>query len=119
MPSAGGAGVISTSHVLGDYWLYCDGDPPLLFTENDTNNERIFGTPNATPYVKDAFNSYVVGGRREAVNPAQIGTKAAAHYRLNVPAGETRTVRLRLRNAVTAEPFGGSFEIVRTERRQD
>jgi hypothetical protein len=118
--AADGASVISTLHpVFGDYWLYCDGVPPLLFTENDTNNERIFGTPNATPYVKDAFNSYVVGGRREAVNPAQIGTKAAAHYRLNVPAGETRTVRLRLSNAVTAEPFGGSFEIVRTERRQD
>jgi len=70
-----------------------------LFTENDTNNERIFGTPNPSPYVKEGINNYVVAGRQEAVNPGQIGTKAAAHYQLNVGAGETAVIRLRLSDA--------------------
>jgi hypothetical protein len=71
---------VEASHAeLGDVSLHCEGKPHLLFTENETNNERIFGTPNATPYVKDGFNSYVVSGKQEAVNPRQTGTKAAAH----------------------------------------
>jgi hypothetical protein len=75
---------IETSHAeLGGFLLHCDGNPRLLFTENDTNNERLFGTPNATPFVKDGINGYVVAGRQEAVNPNPIGTKAAAHYQLN------------------------------------
>jgi hypothetical protein len=120
MSAAGGAGVISASHAaLGDYRLYCDGDPPLLFTENDTNNERVFGTPNTTPYVKDAFNTYLVGGKQEAVNPDRTGTKAAAHYRLKVPAGATQTVRLRLSSPATADPFDDSFDKVMADRRGD
>ena len=72
---------MAASHAeLGDRWLYCDGAPPLLFTENDTNNERLFATPNASPYVKDAFNAFLVHGHTGAVNPAKTGTKAAAHY---------------------------------------
>ena len=86
------------------FLLHCDGNPRLLFTENDTNNERMFGTPNATPYVKDGINNYVVSGRQEAVNPDQTGTKAAAHYQLNVGAGETAVIRLRLSNAAPAIP---------------
>ena len=86
---------IETSHAeLGGFLLHCDGNPQLLFTENDTNNERLFGTPNATPYVKDGINNYVVSGRQDAVNPSQTGTKAAAHYQLDVGAGETAVVRL-------------------------
>ena len=82
---------IEASHAeLGGFLLHCDGNPQLLFTENDTNNERIFGTPNATPYVKDGINNYVVAGRQDAVNPNQTGTKAAAHYQLNVGAGRDR-----------------------------
>ena len=81
---------------LGDYRLYCEGDAPLLFTENDSNNARLFGTANAWPYVKDAFHNFVVHGQVEAVNPALEGTKAAPHYVLNVGAGETKIVRLRL-----------------------
>ena len=82
---------IETSHAeLGSFLLHCDGNPQLLFTENDTNNERLFGTPNATPYVKDGINNYVVSGRQDAVNPDQTGTKAAAHYQLNVGAGRNR-----------------------------
>ncbi len=63
---------------LGERYLYCEGDAPLLFTENETNTQRIFGVPNRTPYVKDSINDYVVHGRQEAVNPEKKGTKAAA-----------------------------------------
>ena len=69
---------------LPDYFFYCDADVPLLFTENETNNQRLFGSANASPYVKDAFHNFVVHDDTTAVNPAQVGTKAAAHYMLNV-----------------------------------
>jgi mannosylglycerate hydrolase MGH1-like protein len=109
---------IETSHAdLGGFLLHCDGNPDLLFTENDTNNERIFGRPNATPYVKDAFNSYLVAGRQEAVNPNKIGTKAAAHYQLNIGAGETAVIRLRLSNTVSRNPFGRQFDQIIDQRR--
>jgi hypothetical protein len=81
---------------LGDRWLYCDGDASLLFTENETNTERIFGAPNRTPYVKDGINNYIVHGRQDAVNPAKEGTKVAAHYRLTIPAGKAQSISLRL-----------------------
>ncbi len=75
-----------------------DGEiPPLLFTENETNLERLYGTPNAGPYVKDAFHEHVIRGKADAVNPARRGTKAAAHYLLDVPPRSHRTLRLRLR----------------------
>jgi hypothetical protein len=90
-------GVIEASHGdLGTYRLACEGEPELLFTENETNAERLWGQPNASAYVKDAFHAYVTSGRSDAVNPARVGTKAAAHYMLDVPAGGQRTVRLRL-----------------------
>ena len=117
-PPAMGAVAIAAFHPeLGDYILYCEEDPPLLFTENDTNNRRIFGTPNPTPYVKDGFDDYIVRGRDEAVNPNRTGTKAAAHYRLTVPAGTTRTIRLRLVADAAAGPFGESFAAVLCRRR--
>jgi hypothetical protein len=81
---------------LPDYFLYCDEDVPLLFTENETNNARLFGSQNASAYVKDAFHNYVVHGDTTAVNPAEEGTKMAAHHRLNVDAGATQVIRLRL-----------------------
>jgi hypothetical protein len=110
---------IETSHAeLGGFLAHCDGNPRLLFTENDTNNERLFGTPNATPYVKDAFNTYVVAGRQGAVNPNQTGTKAAAHYQLNLGAGETQVIRLRLSNAASRDPFGQFDQIVEQRRRE-
>ena len=67
---------------LPDYFLYCDDDVPLLFTENETNNARLFGPENASPYVKDAINNFIVHGDAAAVNPAQRGTKVAAHHAL-------------------------------------
>jgi len=81
---------------LDDYYLYCEEDVPLLFTENETNNERLFGMPNAGPYVKDGFDDYLVHERKEAVNPHQTGSKAAPHYRISIEAGASQTVRLRL-----------------------
>jgi hypothetical protein len=98
---------------LGEYMLLCDGDPELLFTENETNQERIFNKPNQTPFVKVSFNDYLVHGRRERVNPAQTGTKAAAHYHLPVPAGGSQVIRLRLRadGEPTPHPgFDASFD---------
>ena len=101
-----GPGVVGASHhELGDYWLYCDGDPELLFTENESNAKRLWSQPNPSPYVKDAFHAYLISGIREAVNPAKTGTRAAAHYVLEVPAGASRTVRLRLAAAETKDAF--------------
>jgi Glycosyl hydrolase family 63 C-terminal domain len=80
----------------GNRWLHCEGSPELLFTENDTNARRVFGEENASGFVKDGVNDFIVHGNQAAVNPALAGTKAAAHYQLTVGAGETVTVRLRL-----------------------
>jgi hypothetical protein len=84
---------------LSDYYLYCEGEVPLLFCENESNNERLFDGTNASPYVKDGIHNYVVNGMQHAVNPSQIGTKAASHHVLTVAGGETEVVRLRLSNA--------------------
>jgi hypothetical protein len=89
--------MITARHeTLGSYLLAVDGPATLLFTENETNSERLWGQPNSSPYVKDAFDAYLVHGRREAVNPALTGTKAAAQVHLRVPAGQSQTLRLRL-----------------------
>src|SRR6185369_8721107 len=83
---------------LGPRWLYCEGAPELLFTENDTNTARLFNSTNGSHYVKDGINEYVVRGNQQAVNPKQQGTKAAANYKLTIAPGDTATVRLRLTN---------------------
>ena len=98
-----GSVVRAVDPALGERYLYCEGDAPLLFTENETNTQRIFGVPNRTPYVKDSINDYVVHGRQEAVNPEKKGTKAAAHYRLTVGPGECQVVRLRLSDVAPAD----------------
>jgi hypothetical protein len=128
LAARGGFDVDAHHPTLGDYRLVVDVDPTsgarpeLLFTENDSNNERLFGAANATPYVKDAFHEYVVNGRVDRVNPERRGTKAAALYRLSVPAGGE--VRLRMRLTATAEitperpPFG-DFEAVLAGRRAE
>jgi hypothetical protein len=81
---------------LSEHHLYCDGAPTLLFTENETNTQRIFGVSNRSPYVKDSINDYIVHGKTDAVNPEQRGTKAAAHYRVTVQPGGSQVIRLRL-----------------------
>ncbi len=117
-----GAGAIAAaSAALGDYTLHCEGHARLLFTENETDNERLFGAPNPTPYVKDGINNYVVAGRQDAINPNQTGTKAAAHYQLSVGAGATAVIRLRLSNTASGagEPFGREFaQIIEARRRE-
>jgi Glycosyl hydrolase family 63 C-terminal domain len=104
---------------LGGFSLYCAHKPALLFTENDTNNQRLFGTANPTPYVKDGINNYVVSGMQEEVNPKQTGTKAAAHYRLYVGARETTVLRLRLANTASEFPFGDPFDMIVQQRRRE
>jgi hypothetical protein len=108
---AADAGSIVARHPeLGEFRLECDGEPALLFTDNETNNRRIFDTDNVVPYVKDAFHEFLVHGRREAVNIARTGTKSAAHYEVSVDAHGTATVQLRLRRAPGASPaFGATF----------
>jgi hypothetical protein len=99
-------GAIKAQHpAAGTYYLYAENASEWLFTENETNAERVFGIPNATPYVKDAFHHYIVNGETGAVNPAREGTKAAAHYSLIVDAGATMTLRLRLSQSEHAAPF--------------
>ncbi|HEX5606462.1 MAG TPA: glucosidase, partial [Candidatus Binatia bacterium] len=106
---------IQASHdELGELWLYCDGAPELLFTENENNAKRLWGQPNASPYVKDAFHEYLIAGRGEAVNPAKTGTKAAAHYRLAVAAGGSQTIRLRLSASGIKNPFDGFDSMIKT-----
>ena len=113
---------VAASHSqLGERYLHCEEDIPLLFTENETNNERIFGTRNASPYVKDGINNYIVQGNQDAINPGNLGTKAAAHYSVTVDAGQTATVRLRLSDlALTAmgDPFKSFAEIMDARRNE-
>jgi len=100
----------------GERWLYMEGVPNVLFTENETNVARLYGSDNASPYVKDSINDAIVHGRSDAVNPSQVGTKAAAHYAMNVPAGETVQICLRMTNIDFAlrdtQPFGKAFDRV-------
>jgi hypothetical protein len=98
--------VVAQSSEIGSYRLYREGDAPWLFTENDTNSRRLYGM-HADGFFKDAFHDYVVNGSARAINPAQRGTKAAAHYRFDVPAGGHVVVRLRLSADAIANPFAG------------
>jgi hypothetical protein len=120
--------VVALIELEHDYYgrrlLYCEGEPELLFTENETNNQRVFGVANRSPYVKDSINDYIVHGMREAVNPEQRGTKASAHYALSFNPGETKSVRLRFAPAVeqplsATAAFGPGFEQVFAERRRE
>ncbi|RIK33794.1 MAG: glucosidase, partial [Chloroflexi bacterium] len=103
------------------YFYFKDtlGTPDVLFTENDTNTERLYGQPNASPYVKDAFHNYIVRGQKDVVNPAQRGTKAAPHYSLEIGGGESTRIRLRLTDAKLAEPFGAEFDAVFDARKSE
>ena len=100
-----GGKVQATHPQLGDCTLQCEGAAELLFTENESNSGRLWGQPNPSPYVKDAFHEYVIRGRRDLVNSSKTGTKAAAHYLLDVPARGSKVVRLRL----SAKPTGKAF----------
>jgi Glycosyl hydrolase family 63 C-terminal domain len=118
------AGSIAASHeALGERRFFAEGAPEWLFVENETNRERLGHGRNATPYVKDGINNYVVHGQREAVNPANTGTKAAAHYSFTVGAGAAHVIRLRLSDSAPTPgagtdvgPFGPRFDAVMTDR---
>ena len=127
--------MVEANHAkLGRFRLYC-GVPigtqqtvPLLFTENETNLQRLFGVENHSPYVKDGINNYVVNGQHDAVNPNQVGTKAAAHYSLKIAAGETQTVQLRLRQTTSQNSslqdspqylLGDAFNQIFQQRQQE
>ncbi|MBD2102797.1 MGH1-like glycoside hydrolase domain-containing protein [Leptolyngbya sp. FACHB-261] len=104
--------VVEADHpTLQTRWLYCEGNPELLFTDNETNYQRLFGVRNESTYVKDGINNYVVNGQQDAVNPDRIGTKLAARYQLSLASGETKTIRLRLSDQQTlVEPLGPNFD---------
>ena len=107
-------GIISASHSeLGDRFFCCEGTPTLLFTENETNNERLFHSPNKTPYVKDGINNFIVHGQVDAVNPENKGTKASAHYLLTVEPGAPRVLRLGLGDGAFAAAMSGGKQQAR------
>lgn len=120
IPWTAGASTVALQDLrYGNRWLFADGGPDLIFTDNDTN-PRLFGQ-SRPGYFKDAFNDYLVSGATSAVNPALSGTKAAAHYRLMVPAHGRAEMRLRLTNiapaALASGPFGAQFdEVFRTRQ---
>jgi hypothetical protein len=121
--SRDGAGTLLAEHAtLGRFHLAFESHgktaPEVLFTENDTNVARLFGSPNPVPHVKDAFHEYVVAGRAEAVNGEGFGTKAAPHYRLKVPGGGETVVRLRLveESQAPAAFFGREFDRLFSDR---
>lgn len=127
-----GQGVVEVADPkLGKLNFYAEGNAPLLFTENETNTQRIFGVTNRSPYVKDSIDSYVVRGHQDAVNPERKGTKVAAHYHVTVKPGECQVVRLRLSrvaptatakgkgNGAAANPFGNHFDDVLKARQQE
>jgi hypothetical protein len=113
--------VIESTHPdVGQRWLFCQQGGELLFTENETNVARLFNGENSSPYVKDGINEYVVHGQHQAVNPDHIGTKASAYYQLEIGAGETQTIRLRLTpNLELADPLGEEFAKILQARHEE
>lgn len=118
--SAGTTAVAAAHSLLGAFILSCEGDVPLLFTDNETNHERLFqGQRNETPYVKDGINDCVVQGRQAAVNPENQGTKVAGHYHVTIGAGQTTVIRLRLSSSFLeqkGELFGKPFDELFNDR---
>ena len=108
--------VLAEHSKFGTRWLYAEQTVPVLMTRNETNNERIFAAPNDSPYVKDGIDRAVVHGETTAIDPGGTGTKAALHHVLDVPAGGTATVRLRLTDAQQERPFDGFGEVMAVRR---
>ena len=119
-----GQTIVADHSTLGRLWLAAeaapDGGPPeLVFCENETNSQRLWGTQNRAPFCKDGINDHVVLGA-DTVNPERMGTKASAWYRLEIPAGATTTVRVRLaRTPPNAETFGAAFDEVLRLREEE
>ncbi len=111
--------ILAKTQKYGDYWLFCDGNPPLLFTENETNMQRLYGVANTSPYVKDAFHEYVIHRNQNAVNPDRVGTKAAAWYHLEIGPGQTDVIQLRFTNQHTDTPFNPAFADIFRQRQTE
>ena len=104
----------------GNRWLYCEGGPELLFTENETNQQRLFGGENSSSHVKDGINDYIVHGAKEAVRSSGAGSKASAHYRRMLAAGESMTVRLRLCDITQGSAaLDGNFDRIFADRAKE
>ncbi len=114
-----GAGVRASHPELGEWRLEADASAELLFCENETNSERLFGSPNARPHPKDAINDHVVHGAAGAVNPAGTGTKCAVHHTLEIPAGGSAEIRVRLSAGARTGALGADFERVLADRREE
>jgi len=112
--------VINIEHPsYGRRYLYCENKPALLFTNNETNKRRLYDAPGPV-FCKDGINDYVVNGRLDAVDPDNVGTKAAPDYRYSIAPGETVTVKLRLTEQnwpATRDPLNDEFERVFTTRK--
>ena len=106
--------IIETSHAkLGDRWLYCEGEPELLFTENETNYQRIFNYDNGSKYAKDGINNYIVNGQKDGIKPNGIGTKFSPRYQLTIAPGETKVIKLRLSDKSNlTQPLGHEFDAI-------
>jgi hypothetical protein len=124
--SSGGAARVRASQLeLGEWFLSCEESAELLFCDNETNNQRLFGSPNVATYAKDAINDYVVAGDADAVNPAHTGTKAAALHRLELEPGASAGVRVRLTSGSagskgrSGKPLGPRFDRVLKARREE
>ena len=121
-PQGSRAAIAIDHQRTGPYTLHFDGAPELLFTENETNSQRLFGIDSASPFVKDAFNEYIVNGITTAVHPAQRGTKAAGHYAALIGPGQSLTVRLRLTAGTIIDDVngvGGDFADVFSRRQRE
>lgn len=119
--STGQFSVIEASHEsLGKMWLYCGTPDELIFTENETNYEKLFGVSNRFSYLKDGINDYIVEGRRGVVNSEEIGTKGSAHYLLTLESGESKALRIRLSNSDgLVNPLGEVFEAIFEVRKNE
>ncbi|MBD2500567.1 MGH1-like glycoside hydrolase domain-containing protein [Anabaena azotica] len=112
--------IVAFHETLGKRWLYCQQAKELLFTENETNHQRLFNTPNTSIYVKDGINNYIVNGQKSAVNPDKVGTKASVNYVLTVGAGETKVIKLRLCDVPNlTNPFNQEFDVIFSQRQRE
>jgi hypothetical protein len=112
--------VKSTHHRLGTYYLYFQKPDDCFFTENETNTEKIGGTPNATPFVKDAFHEAVIHGKNaQALRDKKSGTKFSPVYKMKIPAGASKTIYCRLSNKLIDTPFANGFEKIFTTRKKE
>jgi hypothetical protein len=118
----GSPAIIRVDHTgIDEYYLFCEGNPSLLFTENETNTERIYGYSNENPFVKDGINNYIIHGDQATVNPLHTGTKAAVDYSLTIDAGKSAEIRLRLTHkpSKSYNAFDAQFESVFNSRIQE